>query len=358
VAGRIFDAQVVLSPKDSPRGKLLDQYVRARITRMDNIDLGLFDYDRNNTLYFFILNADEQIYLRYGGRDAESPDTYLNLSSLELALERGLELHRRYEQGERNGGERPRPLFAREVPLLVERTIVRNACVECHLIGDFQNIHREQDGTLDKLTHLYRSPDIKTLGIRLDVPKGLVVKEARGAVEAAGMKAGDRIAALNGTPVWTFGDLQYYYDKVDRRARRVRITVDRGGESVALSIALPELWWWTDLGFRQSTVDPRVYFESRPLAEPEKRALQLQPDGFASRVKYVDELAGMLKSHALRMGDIVFGVDGVERDEIANTAELFIKLRKTAGETVTLDLIRDGERMQMQLKTFRMGFRK
>ena len=43
------------------------------------------------------------------------------------------------------------------------------------------NIQREQQGTLDKLAHLYRSPDIKTLGIRLDVPKGLVVKEAQGA---------------------------------------------------------------------------------------------------------------------------------------------------------------------------------
>ena len=76
----------------------------------------------------------------------------------------------------------------------------RNACVECHLIGDYLNVHREQDGKLDKLTHMYRSPDIRTLGIELDVPKGLVVKEVRDAVAAAGMIAGDRIAAINGTP--------------------------------------------------------------------------------------------------------------------------------------------------------------
>ncbi len=104
------------------------------------------------------------------------------------------------------------------MPLLVERTFAQRQCVECHLIGDFQNIQRERDGVLDKLTHLYRSPDIKTIGISLDVPKGLVVKEATGAVAAAGMKAGDRIAAWNGVPVWTFGDVQYRYDKVDRRA--------------------------------------------------------------------------------------------------------------------------------------------
>ncbi len=59
---------------------------------MDKVDIGLFDYDRYNTLYFFILNEDEQIYMRYGGRDSVSQDSYLNLDSLELALKKGLEL--------------------------------------------------------------------------------------------------------------------------------------------------------------------------------------------------------------------------------------------------------------------------
>ncbi len=76
---------------------------------------------------------------------------------------------------------------------------------------------------------MYRSPDIRTLGIELDVPKGLVVKEVRDAVAAAGMTPGDRIAAINGTPVWTFGDLQYHYDKVNRNADRIQMTVDRAG---------------------------------------------------------------------------------------------------------------------------------
>jgi len=325
---------------------------------MDRIDLGLFDYDRHNTLYYFILNADEQIYTRYGGRDATSPDAYLNLSSLELALEQGLELHRRYQRDELGKAERPQPLFARQIPLLVERTIARNSCVECHLIADYQNLQREQDGALDRLTHMFRSPDIKTLGIHLDVPQGLLVKEARGAAQAAGMRPGDRLRGLNGAPVWTFGDFQYQYDKIDRRAAGIRITVEREGKSSELPVALPERWWWTDIGFRQWTVDPRAYFESRPLAEAEKRELGLDPGGFASRVYYADNVADLLKAHELRAGDIVFAVDGVERDEIANTPELYIKLRKTAGQALTLDLIRDGKRRQMQVKTFRMGFRK
>jgi len=326
---------------------------------MDDTDVALFERDWINTLYFFILNADEQIYMRYGGRDSQSADTYLDLASLELAARQGLALHQKYLKGEwKPAGERPKPLYPRQIPLLVQRTFAQHACVECHLVGDFQNIQRERDGVLDKLTHLFHSPDIKTLGIYLDVPKGLVVKDAQAAVQAAGLKPGDRITALDGTPVWTFGDLQYRYDKVDRRAQSVQISVERDGAVLDLKVALPERWWWTDIRFRQSSVDPRTDFEDRALTAAEKEKFGLKPDGFASQVKYVAEFAKVRKTHELRAGDIVFGVDGVERDDLANTAGLFIKLRKRAGDTVTLHVLREGQRMQMPLHTYVLSFRK
>jgi hypothetical protein len=356
--GRVFDAQVVLSPTDSPRGKLLSQYVCARITRLDDVDFGLFDWDRHNTLYYFAMNADEQIYLRYGGRDSRSPTTYLDLDSIELALAKGLELHELYKEGKLPKTERGEPLFARDFPLLVERTIGRNACVECHLVADYRAQHRELDGTIDRIRDLYRSPDIRTIGIYLDVPKGLVAQEVKGAAQEAGMVPGDRIAALNGTAVWTFGDFQYYYDKVDRGASEVRITVDRAGEPLDLTVSLPEYWWLTDLTFRHWSIEPRMYFASRPLTEAEKREHGLDPAGFASEVTTVESTAALLKSHELQKGDIIVAIDGVERDEVANSAELYIRLRKTAGETYTLDVIRNGERLQTPLKTFKMGFRK
>ena len=325
---------------------------------MDNVDIGLFDYDRYNTLYFFILNADEQIYMRYGGRDSQSQDSYLSLESLELALKKGLELHEDYKAGKLEKTARPKPMFPREVPLLVERTFARGACVECHLIGDFQLQQRELDGTLDKLSQMFRSPDLKTIGIHLDVPKGLLVKEAKSAVLEAGLKAGDRIAALNGTPVWTFADLQYAYDKVARDTKQIRLTVQRDAKPVELIVALPVRWWYSDIRYKQLTIDPRTYFESKPLTEAEKKEFELPVDGFASRVSHVDNFARVLKSHDLREGDIVFGVDGVQKDEYANTAEFFIRLRKKAGDDLTLDVLRDGKRFQMPLKTFQMSFRK
>src|SRR5204862_1989959 len=83
---------------------------------------------------------------------------------------------------------------------LVERTFARNQCVECHLIGDFQLVHREQTGRLNKLTDMYRWPDIRTIGIELDVPKGLVVKETRDAEigRASGRERGEIIVMGGG----------------------------------------------------------------------------------------------------------------------------------------------------------------
>ena len=348
----------MLSPKNTRRGQLLSQYVCVRITRMDDVDIALFDRDWNNTLYYFAMNADEQIYLRYGGRDARGSLTYLDLNSLELALEKGLELHRQYQQGKLNKTERPKPRFPREIPPLVERTFARGACVECHLVGDYDLVHREQTGVLDKLMHLYRWPDIRTIGIELDVPKGLLVKEARDAVQAAGMKPGDTIAAVNGAPVYTFADLQYQYDKVQRATKQVRMTVSRGGAPVELTIDLPERWWVADLKWRRYSIDPRTEFDARPLTAEEKKRYSLKPDGFAAQITSIGGFASMLKVHELKTGDIVYAVNGVERDDLATTPELYIKLHATVGDTVTLGIIRDGQRLNMPLRTHGMAFRK
>ena len=72
----------------------------------------------------------------------------------------------------------------------------------------------------------------------------------------------------------------------------------------------------------------------------------------------IEGFAEILKLHQLKTGDIVFAVDGVKRDETANTAELFIKLRKKPGDTLILDLLRQGKRMRMEVKTTSVAYRK
>ncbi len=348
----------MLTDEDTKRGRLLRQYVTARITRMDRINIGLFDFDRYNTLYFFALNADEQIYLRYGGRDERSATTYLDLESLELALERGLDLHRRYLVGKLPRKPVPPARYPREIPALHERTVQRGRCVECHLIGDLENVQRERDGTLDKLTHLYRAPEIRRIGIELDIPKGLRVEQASGGAAAAGMRPGDEIRAVNGVDVWTFGDLQWELGKLPHTAKDLGIGVLRDGRREPLRVGLQPFWWLTDLTYRNLSVDPRVYFTSSALDEREKVELGFDPRGFASRVVSIDPLAELLGSHQLREGDVIYGVDGKFVDDVADTAHLYIKLRKQAGSEVTLQVLRGRQRMALALKTERMSFRK
>lgn len=358
MACRVFDAQVVHTQKDSPRGKLLEQFVCARIVTNSGMNIALFDRDWHNTLYYFVMNADEQIYLRYGGRDETAPDAYLNYESLELALRLGLDQHEKFKAGELPAKPLPEPVYPDDLSVLKEEVINAGRCVECHLIADYRLIEKELDGTLDKLDDMFVYPDIKRIGIALDVPKGLVVKDATGAVADAGMQAGDLISAIEDVPVLTFGDLQYQYNKVPKVAKQISLTVRRGGAARDLIVTLPQEWWWTDLYHRFWTVEPKTFFTSQSLSADRKRELGLPEDGFASEIVNVDPAAQVYNVHRLKVGDIVTGVDGVQRDEFTQRLDVYITLTVESGSTFTVDFLRDGVPGQMPVRTYREHFRK
>ena len=274
---------------------------------MVGIDVGLYDFDRHNAIYFFIVSPDEQIYLRYGGRDAASADSYLDLDSFVLALETGLERHARWKAGDLPARPRPAPLFPREIERLRTVEMERGRCVECHMIGDYLAVAQEAAGRLDKRRDMFRSPDIRTIGIHLDVPRGLVVERAEGPAAAGGLQPGDRITTLEGTEVLTFGDLLYVYDAVDRVGSRIDLTVERNGDrEVALGITLPTRWWLSDIDYRYWSVDPVIFVTTTPLPEERRQALGLRADGFACEVSRVNPRAEVLALHDLQPGDVLY----------------------------------------------------
>ncbi|MFP6616074.1 MAG: Trx7/PDZ domain-containing (seleno)protein [Candidatus Hydrogenedentota bacterium] len=354
----MFDAQVVQTNKNSEMGKLMSQYVTARITQMNGIDIGLYDYDRHNAVYYFIVNAEEQIYLRYGGRDEESPESYLNLQSLQKALAQGLEQHEKYKLGKLPAPPRPKSYQPKDIMVLNEEVTERKRCVECHLIADYQTQQRFEAGNLDPIRDLFVSPDIKNLGIQLDVPQGLVIKKATGAVHDAGMRDGDTITAIDGTPVLTFGDLQYFYDKTDRQATSISLQVERSGEHHTLNVDLPREWWWTDTYFRYWSLEPLVFFWSEPLSDTEKSDLGLPVEGFASLIVEVDPAAQVYMLHKLEEGDIIYDIDGNQIDPDTRYVERHIQLRKRVGDNMNIGYIRDGERAEMKMTSHQQSYRK
>ncbi len=325
---------------------------------MDGIDLGLFDYDRHNTLYYFALNADEQIYFRYGGRTAESPTSRLSLESLEIALSRGLEQHRLYQQGALPASPRPEPYFPDQIPSLRAKVIDGGRCVECHLIADYELQERELAGSAVRVRQMYRSPDIAVLGLTLDLSRGLRVAEVEGAAAEGGILPGDVLTELEGTKVLTFGDLQYRFDKVERDRTAIRLGIDRAGTAVALEIDLPREWWATDLFFRYWTIEPQLYFSSKRLDGETKRRLGLPPEGFACEITFIEPRARALDHQQLETGDIIYAVNGVEISPWTTSCERHLKLETVAGAASTLGVLRQGERVEMPLRSGRQNFRK
>ncbi len=325
---------------------------------MDGVDLGLFDFDRHNTLYYFVLNAQEQIYLRYGGRTAESPTSRLSLESLVVALEKGLEQHRLYQQGRFEEPARAPASYPSEIEGLRESTIRRGRCVECHLIADYRASDQERAGRLNKIETMFASPDLETLGIYLDPSDGVLVSEVEGVAAQAGLLAGDRIVELDGERVLTFGDLQYRYDKLPRDSRVVTFGIERGGRSAEIDLALPPEWWVTDLFFRYWSVEPQLYFSSDRLTADRKASLGLDPDGFACEVRFVERRAAAFGHHDLRPGDIVFAVDGSTANAVTSSCELHLKLETVAGTMALLRILRDGEAIEMPFRSGRQNFRK
>ena len=279
------------------------------------IDVALYDFDRHNAIYFFIVSPDEDIYLRYGGRDAASADTYLDLDSFVLALEAGLEQHALWQAGELPERSRPAPLFPREMERLKRIEMDRGRCIECHMVGDYQAVDMELAGTLDKRRDMFRTPDLRDIGIHLDIPKGLVVERSTGPAGAAGLEPGDRIVAAAGTAVLAYGDLLHVYDLHDRTATTFDLAVEREGAGrLDLSLDLPSLWWVSDLGYRYWSIDPVVYVTTTPLSAERKRSLEMRSDGFACEVTEVNPRATVLELHELQSADVIYAVDGVEAD--------------------------------------------
>ncbi|MCG8600862.1 MAG: thioredoxin family protein [Verrucomicrobiales bacterium] len=362
VNGREFDAKVYYTPPESKRGKLMSRFVLARINTMTGVDLARFDRDWHNSLYYFIINAEEEIYLRYGGRDGSAADAYLDCNSLELALEAGLHEHAKYGKGEmakKDASVPQDPVFPRDYGMIRTEVIGKGRCTECHLIADYSMQEKELAGLLDPITDLYRSPDIRKLGLHLDIPRGLVLAKVDGAASAAGLMAGDAIVELNGIAVRTFGDLQYQYDKVPRRtSESVEVTVIRNGKRIRSSIELPFEWWKSDLQFRHWSMEPQIFFESGPLTDSAKNEMNLPVEGFAERVTGIDVEAVLSGHHSLKVGDIITAVNHRTTDPLTKSLSTHITIRHRAGTELLLSVLREDVEKEIPLHTQSLAFRK
>jgi hypothetical protein len=94
---------------------------------------------------------------------------------------------------------------------------------------------------------------------------------------------------------------------------------------------------------------PMIFAAGVPLSIKEKKDLGLREDGFATRISRIGK-KGRLVGVPLRTNDIVTRVNSVETNAVSRSALHHIELEHEPGETVTLQVLRDGRRLDVPVK--------
>jgi hypothetical protein len=320
--------------------------VLVRLTDIRGVNLDVFDFDYDLVWAGLFLNADEKVYGRYGGRDAESPDRDLSLEGLRHAMNRALAAHRR--------APAEKPLSALRPPRTVEqypaaRRFKDNACVHCHQVYDAHRAQRQAAGQWHT-DEVWVYPQPANLGLILERDQGDVVKAVLPKSPAAqlGLKKGDVLELVNGLPVASIADVQYALHGAPAQGRLL-IVWRHDSEQKMGELLLPEGWRKTDISWRASMrrVGPPPCVRGDDLTADEKKALGLSAKALAFRQgNYVSETA---RQAGIRRNDIILGVDDKALEMTAGQFLVYIRLTYRVGDRITYNLIRNGKRLKVPL---------
>src|SRR5262249_51783423 len=204
-----FDEQVVRPGNELE--SLQKQFICVRVVTIDDVDLGLFQCDYDQTWCAFFLNADGTIYGRYGTRAAngENSTTHISVASFRKTMQRVVELHKGYpsNKAQLTGKRGPEPEF--RVPKDIPRVQQRH-CIECHEVRGNVLRHHWQEKRLTA-ADIWPYPLPENIGLKMDVDDGLRVKTvtADSPAERAGIAAGDELVTLNGQRLISQADIQW-----------------------------------------------------------------------------------------------------------------------------------------------------
>jgi hypothetical protein len=339
-----FDEQVVRLDKEI--ADLAGEFVLARVVNMRGVNLDVFAFDHDLTWAAFFLSANEKIYGRFGGRDAESPDRYLTLPGLKHAMRAALAAHKK-EPPAKPAGE---PKAARTVEqYAAAKRLKPSACIHCHQAYDFRREELKAAGKWS-LDEVWVYPLPENVGLTVDPDRGDRVKSvrARSPAAKAGLRAGDTLRTVNGVPVASFADVQYALHLVPTSGK-VAMNWERGGKEQSGELGLAAGWRKTDISWRESMwgLRPPACVHGRDLGAEDRQRLGLSEKALAFRqgtfVPAAAEAAGV------RSGDVIVGLDGKPLEMTMRQFNAYVRLNYQVGDKVTYNVLRDGKRLNIPL---------
>lgn len=343
--------------------ELLKQFVRVRVVSTNGLDLSLFQYDTDQSFAVFFLNADQTIYGRFGTRSHRTNWVGdVSIDGLAQAMQGALELHKNYPANREvliaKRGPTPDYPSPEKIPTLGKYSSkidytgnVVQSCIHCHQIGEgLKSAYRAKKTIIpDQLLFPYPHP--KSLGMILDPKERATLTEvtAKSLAEQTGLKAGDKITAMNGQPLLSMADVQWVLHHTPATGGKVSLNVIRSGKSLELSLNLPEKWReLDDISWRASTWGLRRMalggFSVEALAEAPKEGMPL-------RIKHVGQFGphAAAKNAGFLAGDqlISFG----KQTTITRETDLISYSLRTykSGEKIPVEIMRAGKKMTLML---------
>src|SRR5690349_16073452 len=134
---------------------------------MNGVDLSRFEFDYDTTWAAFFLDADLNVYSRYGGRDGGSPEGRMSKESLLTTMGEVLEVHERRKRAPVAADLHPPPkptTTPEEIPLLAE---AHQGCVHCHQIQEYRLLQAFHDGRFQP-AQLFGYPLPENIGLHFE----------------------------------------------------------------------------------------------------------------------------------------------------------------------------------------------
>ncbi len=310
---------------------------------MAGANLNLFEFDYDLTWAAFFLSGDEQIYGRFGGRDASGADSRNTLPGLRYAMNAALEAHKTVAG---------RPAPNAEKPFRVEDyAVARRArgCVHCHQVWEYRRDSLKSSGAWNR-DEIWVYPLPENVGLTLDKVRGDLIKSVKSSspAERVGIKPGDRLRTLNGFSVASFADAQFALHKSPKKGA-ISVAWEHDGKRTDGTLELAEGWRKTNVTWRTSMLGliPSTSLTGDDLTPAQKKALGLDEKRLAfKQEQFVHREA---KAAGVQPGDIIIGIN----DQVQNVAmqEFLSCVRQNflVGDKITINVIRNGKRLDLPM---------
>jgi hypothetical protein len=314
--------------------------------KISGADLNLFEFDYDLTWAAFFMNASGKIYGRFGGRDGKGADTRNSLEGLHFAMQAALAEHRK-DPSAKPTGPAKQPMYIENFPIAKAQY---KGCIHCHQVKEILRAEEQKAGTWNRES-IYTYPLPENVGITLDKNRGNLVSVVKpgSAAAQAGVQPGDIIRTLNQRPVVSFADASFSLHKAPLKGE-IPIAFERGGKTMDATLTLAPLWRRTNITWRPSLLDmlPSITVYGTDLTLKEKKSLALDEKRLAFRQD--EPVHSAAKAMGVEVNDVIIGVDDKKLEMSMEEFLGYVRQNYLVGESMTLNLLRKGKRVDLNVK--------